>query len=146
MPLTVSHIADRVAKPGTNKAALVERIRHWTRERLISPVGKRNPGTGRHRVYDESVLEDVLILNAMADLGLQVELQRIVVRLGQHARTDWGKRKTEQGTPLYLYIDIFPHRAPLPRLAYREDVNPEAEMAIVFNLTELFSRLEPETE
>ena len=46
MPLTVSEIAQRL-KPDASKAerhALSERIAHWTRERLLAPVGGKIPG------------------------------------------------------------------------------------------------------
>ena len=76
MPLTVGQLALLAAKPG-KRGALIERIRHWTREGLIRPLGEKNPGTGRHRRYEEYTLAEVAILNALADLGVQVA--------GQHA-------------------------------------------------------------
>jgi DNA-binding transcriptional MerR regulator len=145
MPLTVSEIADRIAKPGASKAALIERIRHWTRERLISPRGKRNPGTGRHRVYDESVLGEVLILNAMADMGLAVGVQRTALTLARHAKSDW-RETAKRGASLFLEIDTLPNGTRLCHLHEGACIKSDAADAIVFNLSHLFSRLEPEKE
>jgi DNA-binding transcriptional MerR regulator len=145
MPLTVSEIAERIAKPGASKAALIERIRHWTRERLISPIGKRSPGTGRHRVYDESVLEDAVVLNAMADMGLQVGLQRTVLKLVRHEKTAW-REKAKRGVSLFLEIDTLPDGQRFPHLHEGAWVSPDAEHAIVFNLTRLFAGLSLERE
>jgi len=137
MPLTVSEIAERIAKPGASRAALVERIRHWTRERLIAPVGKRNPGTGKHRVYDEAVVEDVLILNAMANMGLQIGLQRTALTLVRHEKPGW-REKAKRGVLLFLEIDTLPD-GQLAHLHEGHWINPNAEHAIVFNLTRLFA-------
>jgi DNA-binding transcriptional MerR regulator len=144
MPLTVSEIADRLAKPGA-KAALIERIRHWTRERLLTPVGKRNPGTGRHRIYDESVLEDVIILNAMADMGLTVGLQRTALMLARHAKAEW-RDKAKRGVNLFLEIDTVSEGQRFPHLHEGAWVNPNADHAIVFNLTRLFAGLKTDKE
>jgi len=45
MLLTVTQIAQRLAKP-EQQAALRERIRHWTREGLIKPIGEKKPWNG----------------------------------------------------------------------------------------------------
>jgi DNA-binding transcriptional MerR regulator len=76
--LTVSEIAEILEQPG-RRVSLVERIRHWTREGLIRPIGQKNPGTGRHRQYDEFALLDVALLNVLANFGLQVGQQQKVV-------------------------------------------------------------------
>jgi len=81
MPLTVSEIAQRLIDAPEHQAVLVERIRHWTREGLIKPIGEKNPGTGRHRKYEHTVLVDVAVLNALAGLGIQVGMQLRLVQL-----------------------------------------------------------------
>jgi DNA-binding transcriptional MerR regulator len=146
MSLTVSEIAERV-KPGASKvekAAFIERMHHWTRERLLSPLGKRNPGTGRHRVYADSALEDVLFLDAMADLGLSVGIQHTALRLARHGKAEW-RAKAAQGVDLYLEIATLPDGQHFPHLhegaAFM--ANGAAKTAIVFNLTKLFAVLQP---
>jgi DNA-binding transcriptional MerR regulator len=144
MPMTVSEMADRVAKRGASKAAFAERVHHWTRERLLSPVGKRNPGTGRHRVYDDSALEDVLFLDELANLGLPVGIQRTALLLARHGKAGW-REKAERGVNLFLEIDMLPDGQRFPHLhegtAFM--ANGTAKVAIIFNLTKLFAVLMP---
>jgi DNA-binding transcriptional MerR regulator len=149
MPFNVSEIADRIRRPGQSQAAVIERIRHWTSERLLSPHGKRNPGTGRHRLYDDFVLEDAALLNAMADMGLQIGVMRIALAVASQERTEWGEAKTAEGITLFLQIDFPRSGKPLPRIHFggAEAFAPfGSEKSIVFNLTELFSRLKIEKE
>jgi DNA-binding transcriptional MerR regulator len=146
MPFTVSEIADRIRKPGQDRAAVVERIRHWTRERLLAPIGKRNPGTGRRRTYRDTSFLDAALLNEMADAGLQISTMRIALAVAQQIHTKWGKAKAEQGKRCFLSI-YFPTNIP-PYLHFG-DGNPleiEFETLIVFDLTQLFGRLKNEGE
>ena len=109
MPLTVSEIAHRLAKP-ERQAALRERIRHWTRKGLVKPIGEKNPGTGRHRQYDESVLVDVAILNALARLGIQVRGLHAVLREANELIETWAKerKETKDFGIIYLVISYDP--------------------------------------
>jgi len=85
--LTVREIAARLAAKPKERAALVERIRHWTREGLITPIGEKNPGTGRHRKYPVTVLPDVALLNTLAPVGIQVSTLRHILRFVEGARS-----------------------------------------------------------
>jgi DNA-binding transcriptional MerR regulator len=109
MPLTVSEIAHRLAIP-ERQAALRERIRHWTREGLVKPIGEKNPGTGRHRQYDESVLVDVAILDALARLGIQVRGLHAVLRQANELIETWAKesKETRDFGMIYLVISYDP--------------------------------------
>ena len=46
--ITVSEMAGRIWRPTDNmtEAQLVERIRAWTKEGLLAPVGEKIPGPG----------------------------------------------------------------------------------------------------
>ncbi len=44
-----------------------DRIRNWTREGLLEPVGEKNPGTGKVRRYPESALIDAALLQVITD-------------------------------------------------------------------------------
>jgi hypothetical protein len=107
MLLTVTQIAQRLAKP-EQQAALRERIRHWTREGLIKPIGEKNPGTGHHRQYDEGVLADVAILDALAGLGAQVRDQHAVLLRARELIEEQGTEEisafTKAGSIFYLSI------------------------------------------
>jgi DNA-binding transcriptional MerR regulator len=89
MPYTVSEIAEILADAPGSEPALIERIRHWTREGLIQPIGLKHPGTGRHREYEDRVLLEVSVLEALAGLGLKVGQQQTALKLLKE-RTQYG--------------------------------------------------------
>lgn len=152
--MTVSEITQKV-QPGaseTERTALAIRIAHWTRERLLAPIGRQNPGTGRHRRYNDDAVVDVQVLNAMANAGLQAEPMRETMRLAiflvrEARRTGEWREKAKQGINIYLEIDRFPGgqlAAYIP--PDRERMLPSAvESATIINLTKLFAVLEPPT-
>ena len=67
--VTVSELAGRIWRVGDNmnEAQLVERIRAWTKEGLLAPVGEKNPGTGRHRRYPYSAVAEAMLLKVLSD-------------------------------------------------------------------------------
>jgi hypothetical protein len=148
MPFTVSQIVKRIAKPGQSKAALNERIRHWTRERLLSPIGKRNPGTGRHRTYYDTALLDAALLNELADMGLQIGTMRKAVRVASQAHSEWGKAKAAEGKRLFLTIYFGSPTHTEPYLHYEDGnpLEPKFGTLITFDLTRLFRLLATEGE
>lgn len=157
MSLTVRTIAKRLAKRPADVEIIVGRLRHWTAEGLLSPSGDKNPGTGRSRVYSEAVLEDAAVLNAMADLSLQIAIMRPALKLARHEKAEW-REKAKQGVKLFLEIDTMPdgkllahsHEGTWLELANgRFQVgwtNPQAVNAILIDLTQLFSRLQTKKE
>jgi DNA-binding transcriptional MerR regulator len=142
MAMTVSEMADRAAKRGADRTTFIERVRHWTRERLLKPLGQRHPGRGRHRAYSDSALEDALLLNAMTNLGIQIEIQRTALLLAHDAKKDW-REKAKQGVDVFLEIDVMPDGQIFPHSHNRNWINPAAEYAIIFNLTRVFAPLVP---
>lgn len=149
MALTISQIADRIAKGSAAKRVLIRRLRHWTREGLLKPSGRKHPGTGVHRLYDEDewILEDAVLLNEMADLGLQVDIMRKALAAASQTRSDWGKAKAkEEGSP-FLLIDRVSsfQRVPVPHLHFGAFAGEDFEKTtIVFNLTRLFAPFKTE--
>lgn len=133
-------IAKRIAKQPADVEMIVGRLRHWTAEGLIAPSGDKNPGTGRSRVYDETVLEDAVLLNAMAEMGLQIAVMHIALAVAQQRRTAWGKAKAKRGKISFLQID-FPVGGgnPWPRLHSGNFRGGGFEKSIVFNLTQLLN-------
>jgi DNA-binding transcriptional MerR regulator len=112
MPYTVSEIAEILADAPGSEPALIERIRHWTREGLIQPIGLKHPGTGRHREYEDRVLLEVSVLEALAGLGLKVGQQQTALKLlkermkGGYALKSWiEKRNLQVGTYL-VFSDL----------------------------------------
>jgi hypothetical protein len=48
MPLTVGQITKQLTALAPDAAETRERIRHWTREGLLSPIASHHSGTGKH--------------------------------------------------------------------------------------------------
>jgi DNA-binding transcriptional MerR regulator len=106
MRFTVSQIAEILVEPAY-QPALIERIRHWTREGLVHPVGAKNPGTGRHREYEDPALVEIAVLEALADLGLQIRQQHSALKILREKMRDgdtWYEwmDKVRKGIPVYL--------------------------------------------
>ncbi len=141
MALTVSEIAERIAKPDANKAAIIERLRHWTREGLLIPLGEKNPGTGRARTYADESLIDAAVLNILADMGLRVGFLRNVLALVWQGTKDM-KAQRRGSKDQYLEIDYFPDGTVLPHLHRGDWNNKHAEFSFLLNLTQLFDRLQ----
>jgi len=143
--LTVRDIAKRIARRSADVEIIVGRLRHWTAEGLLSPTGEKNPGTGRSRTYSESALEDAVILNALADMGLQIALMRPALTLARHAKAEW-REKAKRGVALFLEIDTMPNGKRFPHLHESNWFKEDADHALVFNLTQLFARLQARKE
>ena len=140
MPKTVSEIVQQV-KPGaseTERNVLVERIGHWTRSGLLAPLGRQNPGTGRHRRYADAAVVDVMVLDVMANAGLQIEIMRFTIFLVRESlRTGEWREKP------FLEIDRFPGGQLAAYLVPKDKLmQPLAiESAHIFPLTQLFGHL-----
>jgi hypothetical protein len=61
-----------IASKDDDISSSMERIRHWTGEGLLTPIGEKNPGTGRKRFYDREGMYTALILNELANWGLGI--------------------------------------------------------------------------
>ncbi|MGY3409147.1 hypothetical protein ACVWZV_005260 [Bradyrhizobium sp. GM5.1] len=61
---TVSDIAERIKRPDEEIGQAITRVRNWTKEGLIHPVGQANPGTGRAREYSQEALIDAFLIDA----------------------------------------------------------------------------------
>jgi hypothetical protein len=146
--LTVRDLANRIHRRDEDPSAVIERIRHWTREGLLIPRGEKNPGTGRHRKYPETALEFALILNELADLGIHVGAARkfifpnaTTMRAGLQKAFDAARSGSEI---VYLIFPRFEHDRPQPPYTLRGDHELgrlATEATVVLNLTKLFKRL-----
>jgi hypothetical protein len=65
--ISVKDIALKILQPGETMESAVNRIKNWTREGLITPVGDRHPGTGRARQYPRKVLYEAALLQKLID-------------------------------------------------------------------------------
>jgi hypothetical protein len=143
--LTVGQIAEQLGPGAPDQAATRERIRHWTREGLLSPIASHHSGTGKRRQYDaSSVVYDAAILNAVASAGLHVITQQYLfdaLSMARDARHKWDRAGS--GAKLFLEIS---HKAAGgdPVIAIHEDAvecDPDARLSIVINLARIFDDL-----
>jgi DNA-binding transcriptional MerR regulator len=145
--LSVGELAEKIVPSGTDSASVRERIRHWTREGLLLPTGDRNPGVGRHRRYEAAAAIDAAVLNAIADQGIQLVGRDLLLALGQArlAESNW-QAKIAKGIHYFLQIAVIRDRSKYRRVAevYEGKVPqlPDAEVAIIVNLTHIFARLQ----
>ena len=163
---TAKDLAEKIAPSAEDVPSTIERIRHWTREGLLTPVGERNPGTGHKRRYDEEAVHTSLILNELAKWGVgigqtnqaffhaafllakeaaktikQKELEGVVIFLSIN-------RGSSLGNPVAYLTEIRNYKVPVEGadgtvkylvLCDRMPIQVQAESAIVINLTRLLA-------
>jgi hypothetical protein len=85
-----------------------ERIRHWTREGLLEPVDTLLTGTGHHRRFGPDAAFNVLVLNVLADFGVQLAAKKKAIEEAldklRTARKRWERTKAEG--PFWLVIRL----------------------------------------
>jgi DNA-binding transcriptional MerR regulator len=163
LALTAREIAEKLVPPDGELQPAIERIHHWTREGLLEPLGKKNPGRGRVRLYSDDTVISARILTALADFGMGVGLMgpaiaKTALQLGQHVATELADQKS-RGIVSFLCIDkgraLGPN--PLVRLHEQPDVtlvlannekmalserppmHPQADSTLSINLTKLLA-------
>jgi hypothetical protein len=94
--LTASDIAKRIQRPGEELQVAVDRLRHWTKEGLIKPIGDAHPGTGRPKQYSGKAAVRAMIVQALSDAtgGQAVYLGYLIDNVEAHLRKSKGKRDT----------------------------------------------------
>jgi hypothetical protein len=146
--LTVGEIAEQLHPIAPNTAATIERIRHWTRERLLLPVDQHHAGTGKHRRYAAESIYDAAILTVVANAGLPIVTQgylRSALPLARRALRKWTQaRSKNQDIPLFLEISQAPNGTGGPTVSIHEGVvkhDPTAELSLTINLSQIFTRV-----
>jgi hypothetical protein len=65
--VTAKDIAEKIQRPGEELQVAVDRLRNWTREGLIKPVGAKHPGKGRAKQYPRKVIFEAALLQLLID-------------------------------------------------------------------------------
>jgi DNA-binding transcriptional MerR regulator len=144
--LTVGQIAEQLVSIASNKAATRERLRHWTREGLLSPIGDHHSGTGTHRQYGPSSTYDAAILHAIACAGLNVVSRpylQTALSKASEARQKW--QQAEIKGPLFLVI-VHKLAEGTTEVLIREGgptCDPAGEVTIVIDLARIFAGVRP---
>jgi DNA-binding transcriptional MerR regulator len=140
--------ADIVGKLNAEAVAerlMFDRVRHWTREGLLSPAGDKNPGTGRARLYDESAVRKARVLNSLTECGVTVRHLHVINNFLDSKAAEWLTKKAGSYDLMYLVIQKFrgiEERDMQIRHLTRGDNMPElmfgktVEYAIVVDLTQ----------
>jgi DNA-binding transcriptional MerR regulator len=137
--LTVGGIAEQLRAFAPDEEGSIERIRHWTRAGLITPLKTPYAGTGKHREYDVLSVLDAAILTVIADAGVHIASHKYLLDGLALIRGALQKRKPEKSRDLYLEIAYVKDSDPI--FAIHEssiNPNPNARLSIVLNLTEIF--------
>jgi DNA-binding transcriptional MerR regulator len=136
--LTVGEIAEQL-RPFAPATTTIERIRHWTRENLLTPVENHHGGTGTRRKYNTSIRYDAAVLSVIANAGLHITAHRYLLDGLSQVRQALQKWKPAKSGDLYLEI-AYPKDSD-PIFAIHESSvkpHPNARLSIVLNLTEIF--------
>src|SRR5258708_33650273 len=65
--VTAKDIAEKIQRPGEELQVAVDRLRNWTREGLIKPVGTKHPGKGRAKQYPRKAIFEAGLLQLLID-------------------------------------------------------------------------------
>jgi hypothetical protein len=139
--LTVGQIVEQLGSLAPDPAAASERIRHWTREKLLVPVDQHHAGTGRHRQYSGHASFDAAVLTALSNVGLQIVSRPYIQAALSQARAvlqEWQKGKSSGD----FFLVISHRTGNEPTVSVHEKVvkpEPTAEIVIALNLSQLFS-------
>jgi hypothetical protein len=90
--LTARDIARRIQRPGEKLQAAVDRVRNWTKEGIIGPIGDAHPGTGRKKKYSEAAARRAGILQALSDAtgGAAVFLAHMIDDVERELQKSYG--------------------------------------------------------
>jgi hypothetical protein len=102
MPLTGSELAQRMGR--TANKTFMERLRYWTREGLLKPVGARSPGRGQRRVYPDTADQDAAILNVMLEAKVPAAHQQIVMGVFRQERHLGQLHPSKLTKPFFLVV------------------------------------------
>jgi hypothetical protein len=150
--LTVRDIAERIRRPHEEMTTVVDRIRGWTDVGLLEARGRKHPGTGARRAYDEMAVVDAMLLTGLLDAGflalrageLYKPSSRAILTLARQAAREMQK----PSSPIWFLV-VFGRRPPEKLTAYstylwkatddpKKLIQQDAEWSIVLNLTVLF--------
>ena len=100
-------IAGKLNAEGAAERLMFDRVRHWTREGLLSPVGDKNPGTGRARLYDKSAVRKARVLNSLTECGVTVRSLHVINNFLDSKAAEWLTKTAGSSDLVYLVIQKF---------------------------------------
>jgi DNA-binding transcriptional MerR regulator len=146
--ITVKEVAERICRPHEDMAAVIDRLRNWTKEGLLQPSGERNPGTGRKRRYSEQTVIDAMILSAFAEWGIPA-VKAAQYGSAAHTAFHLGRRAVAEARKRTETVSLMIERATNPHVDTPQvvvqfgSINPaRMESAVIINITALLDRIE----
>jgi DNA-binding transcriptional MerR regulator len=151
--ITIGDVAERIREPDEDLLAVRDRLRAWVREGIIKPeTAQKEPG--RHRYYGESAIICAGILSRLShhyeiSYASKNPMKAMFLLAVEEARN--VSAQSDEGREIFLvlwsegdgkklsvhcqkqYIDLKSKRL--------VEIPPEANDAIVINLTQLFRRI-----
>jgi hypothetical protein len=143
--LTLGALAALMYNAEPRTAVLAERIRGWTKQKLIAPIDAER-GTGRHYRYDaHAVVFEILLLNVLANIGLPIAslpyVQSVLAQLRKELpKWQQAQERSKASPPLFLRIwqrQMHPAAAIVTKI----HIDPVDDSTIIINLAQLFSRV-----
>jgi hypothetical protein len=153
--LTAGDIARLIQEPGEDLRAIGERLRHWTKEGLLKPIG-RPKGTGHHLRYPERALVDAAILSRLTQrYGLWAKKVPFISALLDIAVNEIPKmpQHIQKKQTVYLFLSTVAGKfsgsvqkvddpeGPARLFWLRLSVERDFEDAIIINLNLLFEKV-----
>ena len=86
----------------TPRETAIAKLRHWTREGLLGPIGPRHAGTGNHMAYSPDALYEAAVLDVLTSAGISVAAAHDRLLEAMAAVKRELPRWRQEGGPLFL--------------------------------------------
>jgi hypothetical protein len=165
--ITVREIAKRVRRDDEDLIVVLNRLRNWTKEGLLPPIGDKHPGAGKARYYPQYAAVDAAVIGALAAAGIPavragsaIGAYSMVLQQARGAYYREFQAREVRSETIFLIINgadggpIYdstnPNRAYVTTAA-QDRMNArfnttEGDVHLVVNLSNLFRRIEKKTE
>jgi hypothetical protein len=99
--VTVKSIALGIRRPHEDLQHVINRVRNWAKEGLLTPIGDKSPGTGRSLQYPQSAIGVARALSVLADIiGLPASSSKSMGRFMVNAKSVFADR------PQYRFLVV----------------------------------------
>jgi hypothetical protein len=144
--LTVGELAALLVNAEPRTDVLAERIRGWTKQKLLAPIGGER-GTGKHYRYDaHTVVFEVLLLNALANIGLPIAslpyIESVLAQLREKLPKWRQARERPKADDPPLFLRVWQRQMhPAAIIVTEVKIDPADDSTIIVNLARLFSQV-----
>jgi hypothetical protein len=144
VPITLNQLVDRICSRDDNRAAVAERVRHWSRVGVLLPAGGP-PGKGRPRFFEPATIVDAALLNGLADIGYPVISREMLLacELARQAAREWAHGDRRQRWLELAWVKSTTFSANCVPFIHVDRLQPKpgTQAAIILNLTAILARV-----